>query len=127
MIHHTQSTQISQKQDEHNICAIMKTMCPAGYHHNGFVATHSLGHMMYGYALLVLINQRVLNKLSKERNKVVLSDPQQTALNGSLVPVMCNRISCAQVHELPQLGGHIVFMIAYIIYCIYFFAKVTMS
>ena len=27
----------------------MKTMCPPGYHHNGFVATHALGHMMYGY------------------------------------------------------------------------------
>ena len=29
----------------------MKTMCPPGYHHNGFVATHALGHMMYGWAL----------------------------------------------------------------------------
>ena len=29
---------------------IMKTMCPPGYHHNGFVATHALGHMMYGCA-----------------------------------------------------------------------------
>ena len=28
----------------------MKTMCPPGYHHNGFVATHALGHLMYGYA-----------------------------------------------------------------------------
>ena len=27
----------------------MKTMCPPGYHHNGFVATHTLGHMMYGF------------------------------------------------------------------------------
>ena len=27
----------------------MKTMCPPGYHHNGFVATHALGHMMYVY------------------------------------------------------------------------------
>ena len=27
----------------------MKTICPPGYHHNGFVATHALGHMMYGY------------------------------------------------------------------------------
>ena len=27
----------------------MKTMCPPGYHHNGFVATHALGHMMYGH------------------------------------------------------------------------------
>ena len=31
------------------IYAIMKTMCPLGYAHNGFVATHALGHMMYGY------------------------------------------------------------------------------
>ena len=43
MIHDTQSVQISQKQDERNIYVIMKTMCPPGYHHNGFVATHALG------------------------------------------------------------------------------------
>ena len=30
--------------------AIMKTMCPSGYHHNGFFATHALGHIMYGTA-----------------------------------------------------------------------------
>ena len=30
------------------IYAIMKTMCPPGYHHNDFVATHALGHLMYG-------------------------------------------------------------------------------
>ena len=48
MIHDTQSAQISQKQDERNIYVIMKTMFPPGYHHNGFVATHALGHMMYG-------------------------------------------------------------------------------
>ena len=68
MIHDTQSAQISQKQDEHNIYGIMKTMCPPGYHHNGFVVTHALGHMMYGSTLLVPMNQRVLNKQSKERN-----------------------------------------------------------
>ena len=34
----------------------------------GIVATHALGHMMYDYTLLVPMNQRVLNKLSKERN-----------------------------------------------------------
>ena len=28
-----------------NIHVIMKTMCARGYHHNGFVATHALGHM----------------------------------------------------------------------------------
>ena len=31
------------------IYIIMKTICPPGYHHNGFVATHALGHMMYGW------------------------------------------------------------------------------
>ena len=46
----------------------MKTMCPPGYHHNGFVATHALGHMMYDYTLLVPMNQRVLNRQSKESN-----------------------------------------------------------
>ena len=48
------------------IYAVMKTMCPTGYHHNSFMAAHALGHMMYGYTLLVPMNQRVLNKLSKE-------------------------------------------------------------
>ena len=33
------------------IYAIMKTMCPPGYPHNGFVATHSLRQMMYGYIM----------------------------------------------------------------------------
>ena len=47
--HDTQTPQISQKQDGRNIYAIMKTMCPPGYYHNGFVATHALGHMMYGW------------------------------------------------------------------------------
>ena len=57
--------QMSQKQNGRNIHAIMKTMCPSGYHHNGFVATHALGHMMCGYTLLVPMNQRLLSKLNK--------------------------------------------------------------
>ena len=28
-------------------------MCPRSYYHSGFVATHALGHMIYGYTLLV--------------------------------------------------------------------------
>ena len=44
------------------VCVILKSMCPLGYHHNGFATTHALGHMMYGYTLLVPMNQRVLNK-----------------------------------------------------------------
>ena len=41
---------------------------PPGFPHNGFVANHALGNIMYGYTLLVPMNQRVLNKLSKEHN-----------------------------------------------------------
>ena len=36
------------------IYEIMKTMCPPSYHHNGFVATHALGHMMYGYIMITV-------------------------------------------------------------------------
>ena len=53
-------------------------MYPPGYHHNDFVATHSLRHMMYGYKLLVLMNQecstsktsRLINK-ARERDHIV--------------------------------------------------------
>ena len=48
-----QSTQISQKEDERNIHAIMKTMCRPGYHYSGFVVTHALGHMMYGFGHII--------------------------------------------------------------------------
>ena len=40
-------------------------MCPPGYY-SGSVATHALEHMMFGYVLLVQMNQRVINKPSKE-------------------------------------------------------------
>ena len=46
----------------------MKTICFPGYHHNGFVEIYAFGHMMFRYTLLVPMNQRVLNKLSKEHN-----------------------------------------------------------
>ena len=68
MIHDTQSAQILQKQDERNIYVIMKIMCSPGYKQNGFAATHALGHMMYGYTLLISMNQRVLNKPRSEHN-----------------------------------------------------------
>ena len=38
------------------IYIIMKTMCPPGYHHNGIVATHELGRMMYGYTLRLYVD-----------------------------------------------------------------------
>ena len=53
MIHHTQSAQISQKQDERNLYAIMKTMCLPYYYHNDFVATHALGTQVHATHELV--------------------------------------------------------------------------
>ena len=55
MIHDTQSAQISQKQDERNLYAIMKTMCPPGYHHNGFVATHTWAHDVHVHDVYIYI------------------------------------------------------------------------
>ena len=72
------------------IYAIMKTVCPPGYHHNGFVTIHEHGHIMYGYTLLVPMNQRLLNKLSKERN-----------------------ISVHKWSTTQDSGGHIIFIITY--------------
>ena len=46
----------------------MKIMCPPSYHHNGFVASHALVYILYGYTLLVPMNQRVVSKSSKEHN-----------------------------------------------------------
>ena len=45
----------------------MKTTSPPGYQWLLW-ETHALGHMMYGYKLLVPKNQKLLKKLSKERN-----------------------------------------------------------
>ena len=89
------------------------------------MALWQLRHMKYSYTLLVPMNQRVHNKLSKEDNirvhRLLLQDLSTLcfadllfedlyyslylvccALFVSLLPAMCNRISCAQGHELPQ-------------------------
>ena len=37
----------------------MKIMCPPGYHHNGFVATHALGHKICScHKAIVVITRR---------------------------------------------------------------------
>ena len=46
----------------------MKTMDTPGYHHNGFVATNAFGHIMYGYTLLVPMNQKSVRQVRKERS-----------------------------------------------------------
>ena len=45
---------------------------PSRYHCNEFVVTYGLGHMTYGYTLLLPMNQRVRNKLGEERNISVI-------------------------------------------------------
>ena len=62
------------------IYVIMKTMCPPSYHHNGLMASHALGHMMY--------------------------EPY----------IMCPSASVAIKPLWWQPGGHIVFMITYILH-----------
>ena len=86
MIHDTQSAQISQEQDERNIYEIMKTMCPPGYHHNGFVATHAHGHVMYKF-------QKKVNFYSKNHSEFI-----------SLLQIHfdhdCNELSKEKIDEL---------------------------
>ena len=51
----------------------MKTMHPPGYHHNGFVTTHALGHMMYGYIYIYICvcvnNTNMINYCGINRNE----------------------------------------------------------
>ena len=49
----------------------MKTMCPPSYHHNDFVATHALGHMMYGYIYIyiyIYLAVYIMSTVRKLRN-----------------------------------------------------------
>ena len=50
------------------LCTFMKTLCPPSCHHNGFVATHALGHKMHVCIMLIPMNQKVINKPSEEDN-----------------------------------------------------------
>ena len=49
----------------------MKTMCPSGFHHNGFVATHALGHM--STSCLRTTVQHVTKRRSCQKAIVVIS------------------------------------------------------
>ena len=101
----------------------MKTMCPPGYHRNGFVTTQALGHKMHSchkaivvitgraycfydciYIMLILLlwDLSTVCRGSLMTTYVMLLALACWALFGSLVPAMCNCASCAQVHELPQ-------------------------
>ena len=117
-----QSTQIWQRQDRRNICAIMKIKCPPGYHHKGIV-------FMLAYILLPSCLCKIWALcVSWITYDYLYYVPclASWALFGSLVPVMWNHASCGQVLELPQshcvvvtTGRDIVFMIAYMYICIH--------
>ena len=62
------------------VCVIMKTMCPPGYHHNGFVATHALGHYIYIYIYKAEINDKEYYFFSKLRVSCCLCNNLQPNL-----------------------------------------------
>ena len=49
----------------------MYIMCPIGYYQSAkcLMVTHVIWHVMYGYTLLALMNQRMLSKSSKDHKK----------------------------------------------------------
>ena len=51
----------------------MRELCPPGYCQsaNDLMVTHAFGHMVYGYTLLVPMDQREFIKSRKEHNKTI--------------------------------------------------------
>ena len=94
-----------------NMHVIMKTMCLPSYHHNGFVATDALGHRMYGYTLLVQMNQIVPNKLSKKHN----ISPHKWSTTHRLLKSLRNKMSIIYMYIHNTYNIHVILM--YI--CIY--------
>ena len=41
----------------------MKTMCPPGHHHNDFVVTHALGHIMYGLGISSILGNKFMSSV----------------------------------------------------------------
>ena len=85
------NAQISQKQDGHNVYVIIKTMCPLGYHHDEFVATHALVYIMYRSSWLWFI------------------------ISSCMVHTIHHVPKCMSCHKEVMVitGGHIVFIITY--------------
>ena len=58
----------------------MKTMCPPGYHHNGFGTIHELGHMMYIY---IYIKKNFFQQRDGAVNKIkfyrIINNSKQTS------------------------------------------------
>ena len=63
---------------------------PSRYHRNEFVVTYAIGHMTYGYTLLLPMNQRLRNKLGKERNVSVIYYAHLTSVR--FEPSVCREL-----------------------------------
>ena len=88
------------------------------------MATHALGHMIYGYTLLVPMNERVLNKPSKEHNIrgisiIMLSSLCFIGTNNITVHNVPNCMSCYKAIVVITGGG-----LAYCYDCIYIYMGV---
>ena len=113
MIHDTESAQISQKQDERN-------MCPPGYHHNVFVA-HCFHDCIYLTLVLHLWDfstvccgslMTTYIMLLTELVETFLVHWYQQCVTVHLVP-RC--MSCHKSSGMINRGAHLVFMIGYIL------------
>ena len=71
----------------------MKTMCPLGYHHNGFVLCWN--SCTWAYVVQLHITGTI------ERKIYILAYLAQQSLC-SMVPAMCTHTSCTNEHVLPQ-------------------------
>ena len=115
MIHNSQSAQISLEQDGCNIYVVMKTICPPGYHYNGFVATNAHWYMMHGYTLLVSLNVKIVEQ-AKQGCKFLLQWYQQCVTVQHVPKCMsCNK---AQSHGGDNQEGTL-FSLLYI--CMYIY------
>ena len=84
---------------------------PSRYHRNEFVVTYAIGHMTYGYTLLLPMNQRLRNKLGKERNVSVIYYAHLTSVR--FEPSVCRELLKWPLilHSLPSLLSTLWFIV----------------
>ena len=117
MIHDTQSAQTS-KQFSLNIYLTKKTMFPTGHHHNCFIVTHALCHMIYGYIFLVKMNQRMLSTCIMLLAWLVEHSLWFIGTSKLELYIMCWRAWAMSYHKaivvINDRACHIVFIIVYV-------------
>ena len=80
----------------------MKTMCPPGYHHNGFVATHALGHHALGHhALGHALGHLVPKCMSCHKTIVVITNGHHVPKYISYHDAIDRLVITGRAHCLP--------------------------